>query len=168
MRSVALSAVLVAASFLVTLAAIGTVTSWPFDGGGEAAAVTLAPDDPAVVAQGAAVYASACASCHGANLEGQPDWIERGADGKLPAPPHDATGHTWHHWDAQLVGLVRSGLPKEVAGKPYLTDMPAYGDVLTDGEIVAVLSFIKSRWPADVRAQHDTLNSRIAAAASGG
>ena len=39
-------------------------------------------------------YQSFCASCHSANLEGQPYWIDFKEDGSLPAPPHDETGHT--------------------------------------------------------------------------
>ncbi len=121
----------------------------------------LAPDDPAVVATGQRVYAAECASCHGAELEGQPNWRERKADGRLPAPPHDASGHTWHHPDAQLIALTKYG-PAAMAGGGYESDMPAYQDQLSDEEIVAVLSYIKSRWPADIRARHDALNQRAA------
>lgn len=46
------------------------------------------------VSRGAMTYAEACASCHGADLEGQPEWHTRGPDGRLPAAPHDETGHT--------------------------------------------------------------------------
>ena len=60
------------------------------------------PNDAAQVAEGRAVYAAQCASCHGANLEGQPDWRVRLPNGRLPAPPHDASGHTWHHPDKAL------------------------------------------------------------------
>ena len=42
-------------------------------------------------------YQEYCASCHGVNLEGQSNWRSRNEDGTLPAPPHDETGHTWHH-----------------------------------------------------------------------
>ncbi len=121
----------------------------------------LVPDDPAVVAAGQQVYAAECASCHGADLEGQPDWRERRADGRLPAPPHDASGHTWHHPDAQLIALTKYG-PASLAGGGYESDMPAYEGKLSDGEIVAVLSYIKSTWPAEIRARHDALNARAA------
>lgn len=46
------------------------------------------------IALGKTVYDASCASCHGAKLEGQPDWRNRRPDGRLPAPPHDASGHT--------------------------------------------------------------------------
>jgi mono/diheme cytochrome c family protein len=121
----------------------------------------LRPDDAALVARGAEVYAEACASCHGASLEGQPDWRERREDGRLPAPPHDATGHTWHHPDAQLVALTALG-PAALAGRGYRSDMPGFGDVLTEREIMAVLSFIKSTWPDEIRAAHDAMNREAA------
>jgi len=126
--------------------------------------VTLRPNDPAVVAQGKAIYAAQCASCHGADLEGQPNWRERGPDGRLPAPPHDETGHTWHHVDAQLFSLTKYGMPKEIGnGEPYYSNMPAYESVLSDEEIIAVLSFIKRSWPVEIRKRHDQMNAQTAA-----
>jgi mono/diheme cytochrome c family protein len=106
--------------------------------------------DPALVALGKTVYARECASCHGAKLEGQPDWQVRSASGRLPAPPHDANGHTWHHPDDQLFDIVRNGLAA-YAGKDYQSDMPVYGSRLSDREIWAVLAFIKSTWPERIR-----------------
>ena len=100
---------------------------------------------------GARIYADACASCHGANLEGQPDWQESLPTGRMPAPPHDATGHTWHHGDASLFRLVKDGVEKVVGGG-YQSDMPAFAGVLSDDEIRAVLAFIKSTWPDRARA----------------
>lgn len=127
-------------------------------------AALLQADDPAVLALGERVYGAHCAACHGARLEGQPDWRERDAQGLLPAPPHDENGHTWHHPDAQLFAIVKLGLP-EVIGQPdYRTTMPAYAGVLSDAEIIAVLSWIKSRWPAGIRARHDTVNDQARAA----
>ncbi|MBM2578151.1 cytochrome c [Jannaschia sp. Os4] len=124
-----------------------------------AEAVRLVPDDAEVVALGAQVYAAECAACHGAALEGQPDWRSPGPDGLLPAPPHDASGHTWHHDDATLFALTKHGLAGLMDDAPP-SGMPAYDGVLTDAEIVAVLSYIKSTWPADVRARHDAINER--------
>lgn len=110
------------------------------------------PDNPAQVSLGRTTYAENCASCHGANLEGQPDWRIRKPDGRLPAPPHDETGHTWHHPDEQLFKITKSGVAAIVPG--YETDMPAYENVLSDEEIWAVLAFIKSTWrPETLRRQ---------------
>lgn len=101
--------------------------------------------EAARVAQGRALYAEYCASCHGAHLEGQPNWRERLPSGRLPAPPHDETGHTWHHSDRQLIAITRHGPGALVPG--YESDMPGFAEVLTDSEIEAVLAFIKSTWP---------------------
>lgn len=121
--------------------------------------MVLYPDDVQFVAEGKAIYAAHCASCHGADLEGQGNWRERNAAGRLPAPPHDESGHTWHHADAALFKLTKHG-PQFVAGPDYESDMPAFEDVLTDREILAALSYIKSTWPAKVRATHDDINKR--------
>ena len=115
-----------------------------------------------MVALGRTVYASQCAVCHGANLEGQPNWRERKPDGRLPAPPHDETGHTWHHDDATLFNLTKYGL-SALVGRPVETDMPAYDGVLTDEQIRASLAYIKSRWPAQIQARQAEMSRQAAA-----
>jgi mono/diheme cytochrome c family protein len=117
------------------------------------------PNDAAQVAQGRAVYAAQCASCHGANLEGQPDWRMRLPNGRLPAPPHDASGHTWHHPDKVLFEITRDGIAAH-APKGYESDMPAFGPKLSDIEIWAVLAYIKSRWPAEIRERQARLSQQ--------
>jgi mono/diheme cytochrome c family protein len=116
------------------------------------------PTDARLVALGEEVYRDHCASCHGAGLQGQPDWQTRKPDGRLPAPPHDETGHTWHHPDEVLFHLTRDGPSAMVPG--YESDMPGFADVLTDKEIWAVLAYIKSRWPDDIRARHAEIERR--------
>ena len=106
--------------------------------------------DPELVALGAAVYGEHCAACHGTDLEGEPDWQRRKADGTLPAPPHDETGHTWHHSDELLFRLTRDGLGA-IAGDDYASTMPAYAGILSDREIWAVLAYIKSQWPPEIQ-----------------
>jgi mono/diheme cytochrome c family protein len=98
-----------------------------------------------VLAEGRTLYSQYCARCHGANLEGQPDWTRR-PSGRLPAPPHDASGHTWHHSDRVLFEITKKGTAAVVGGG-YESDMPPFEGVLTDGQIRAVLAFIKSTWP---------------------
>lgn len=117
----------------------------------------LQPRNSYIVAQGAEIYAASCASCHGANLGGEVDWQTRGQDGKMPAPPHDDSGHTWHHTDQLLFDLTKKGI-SDLLDQDYRTNMPAYEGVLTDQEIVAVLSFIKSRWPQRIQDRHDQMN----------
>ena len=110
------------------------------------------------VTLGASVYRDHCAICHGANLEGQPEWKSRKPDGRLPAPPHDQTGHTWHHSDDILFRITKGGLNPPLAPAGYQSDMPAFGGVLTDEQIWAVLAYIKSRWPQDIQARQSTFN----------
>ena len=98
------------------------------------------PNDPTLVARGKVVYDEQCASCHGAKLEGQPDWRHRLPNGRMPAPPHDATGHTWHHPDKQLFDMTKFGPAALLPG--YESDMPGFNDKLTDSDIWAVLSYI--------------------------
>ncbi len=118
----------------------------------------LEPDNGTVVARGELLYARNCASCHGKNLEGQPDWQTRDKDGFMPAPPHDESGHTWHHPDQLLFNITKLGVVKAANLKDYKTRMPAFEGVLDDGDIIAVLSFIKSKWPKEVQRRHDELN----------
>jgi S-disulfanyl-L-cysteine oxidoreductase SoxD len=120
------------------------------------------PADPALVARGKTIYARQCAACHGARLEGQPDWRKRLPNGRLPAPPHDESGHTWHHPDKVLVDIVKNGLvPGRTAPDGYQSDMPAYGGALSDADIAAVLAYIKSNWPPEaLAAQRDVTLQR--------
>lgn len=103
------------------------------------------PVTAADIAVGKKVYAESCASCHGGDLEGQPDWQRRLEDGRMPAPPHDETGHTWHHSDRNLFVITKGGVGAVVPG--YESDMPAFEGILADDEIADVLAYIKSTWP---------------------
>ncbi|TNJ43245.1 cytochrome c [Phaeobacter sp. B1627] len=120
-----------------------------------ALAATLASCAQAIAAEeamdGAALYQQNCASCHGTELQGQPNWRSPGPDGRLPAPPHDATGHTWHHGDDILFRNTRDGTAAVVGGG-YESNMPGFGDSLRDAEIRAILDYIKSTWPERERA----------------
>jgi len=119
------------------------------------------PVTPEMVERGDAVYAENCAACHGAQLEGQPDWRRRTEDGRMPAPPHDESGHTWHHADRDLFTITKHGLGAIVPG--YESDMPAFAEVLSDADIKAVLAFIKSSWPERER----TFQAEVSAGAAG-
>jgi mono/diheme cytochrome c family protein len=121
---------------------------------------SLRPEDPQVLRLGAVIYAQQCAACHGVKGEGQPNWRDRGPDGLLPAPPHDPSGHAWHHPDEQLFAITKYGLAKLIEQPDYRTAMPVYDKVLSDDEIVAALSWIKSQWPLEVRRRHDVINSQ--------
>lgn len=110
------------------------------------------------VALGQTLYGENCAVCHGANLEGQPNWRVRKPNDRLPAPPHNEEGHTWHHPDDLLFGITKFGLKPPVAPADYETDMPSFEDILSDEEIWAVLAFIKSTWPSQVQERQNSLS----------
>ncbi len=133
----------------VVAVAIGLAGLWLFVWNADAPQRADA-SDRALVARGEVLYQLHCASCHGANLEGQPNWRERDEDGMLPAPPHDATGHTWHHSDGLLFDVTKYG-STAVIGSDYMSNMPGFSENLSDGDIWAILSFIKSTWPPDIQ-----------------
>jgi mono/diheme cytochrome c family protein len=108
-------------------------------------------DDPAIIARGEVIYAAHCVSCHGTRLEGQADWQSPRADGKMPAPPHNSDGHTWHHDSATLFGITKHGLVPPWAPPGYASDMPGFAGVLSDEEIRAVLAFIASTWNEEAK-----------------
>ena len=118
------------------------------------------PTDVAQVAAGQAIYVTHCASCHGDKLQGQPNWKERKADGKLPAPPHDATGHTWHHPDQQIFQITKLGIAAIVPN--YKSDMIGFGNRLSDRDIWNVIAYIKSTWPLDIQARQATVTQSAA------
>lgn len=99
---------------------------------------------------GAALYAENCASCHGADLEGQPDWRSPGPDGILPAPPHDVTGHTWHHDTDLLLEYTLKGGQAALEARGvtgFKSGMPGFAETLSPDEVLDILAFIRSTWP---------------------
>jgi mono/diheme cytochrome c family protein len=128
--------------------AAGGAVAWLVSDGNHRVAL----DDPAQLEAGRIIYAEHCASCHGAALEGQPNWRDPKPDGRLPAPPHDATGHTWHHPADMLFEITKCGIGT-FAPDGYESDMPAFAETLTDEQIWAVLAYIASQWPDDVQAR---------------
>src|SRR5258708_26701034 len=118
-------------------------------------AIALAADDapwldPDGVKSGHAIYAQHCASCHGANAQGAPDWQERDAQGELPAPPHNAEGHTWRHSDATLHEMVAKGW-RDPFNKTKRLTMPGFGDALSAEQIRAVITYLKTLWTPEQR-----------------
>ncbi|MFV2058496.1 MAG: cytochrome c [Thiohalomonadales bacterium] len=111
------------------------------------------------VKRGKRVYDRFCAFCHGKDLKGQKDWRRRKENGRLPAPPHDETGHTWHHDEELLFGITKYGLVPPYAPKDYKSDMPAWQGTLKDADIWAVLAYIKSRWPEETQKISDEINA---------
>lgn len=106
--------------------------------------------DTTQVAQGREIYQQYCVTCHGAEAEGAANWATPGPEGFSLPPPHDDTGHTWHHSDRVLYEVIRDGMSDPLRpGSPLR--MPAFGDKLSDREIRGVIEYFKSLWSAEHR-----------------
>ena len=117
---------------------------------------TIDADDAVLVAEGRVLYRENCAGCHGKRLEGQALW--QAADGLAwrRAPAQDATGHSWKHNDAALLAITATGrFPNRPAASP--SAMPGFAGRLGAGQ-VAVLAYIKSKWPPGLRAAQAALD----------
>ena len=119
--------------------------------------IRLQLNNPDLLNNGAKIYQTHCAVCHGINLEGQKGWNIKDGQNNILAPPHDETGHTWHHSDEDLFHITKYG----GAGQAGVASaMPGYEQILSDKKIISVLSFIKSTWPVQIRLQHDQINEK--------
>lgn len=107
--------------------------------------------ESAEVRSGLTIYERYCASCHGANAQGAPNWQQRDQQGELPSPPHDSEGHTWRHSDAELYKMVSEGWRDPFNRTERLT-MPAFHDVLSPRQIRAVIIYLKTLWTPEQRA----------------
>jgi mono/diheme cytochrome c family protein len=99
---------------------------------------------------GKAVFEANCVVCHGKEAGGLvSNWKEKGVDGKYPAPPLDGTAHAWHHSPLQLLKTINEG------GIKMGGQMPAFETVLTNNERQAVLDYIMSLWPGELKTKYD-------------
>ena len=106
------------------------------------------------VVRGGELYQHNCASCHRADLSGDPDWKTPNDDGSYPPPPHDSSGHTCHHPDQVLVEIIRDGSDVPQSG------MPSFGKKLTEEDISAILEFFKANWGPQERAYQEQLTEQ--------
>jgi mono/diheme cytochrome c family protein len=101
------------------------------------AAVLCAGAAPAAAASGAEVYAARCAVCHQPDGSGAPGFI----------PPLQGTLGNFLRVDGgrrYLAMVVTNGLagPIQVSGRPYNSNMPAFGPQLRRTQIAAVLNHV--------------------------
>ena len=97
-----------------------------------------------VVDLGSSLFQQNCAVCHGVNAEGTKDWKKTDANGNYPPPPLNGSAHAWHHSIPQLARSIKEG------GIKLGGVMPAFGDKLSDQEVLAVIAFFQSKWPDEV------------------
>ena len=106
------------------------------------------------ISRGAQLYIAECAACHGARLEAR---AQLGDVHDLPsAPSLGAAGHAWRHPDAELVAIVAQGA-RNAAPPGSAAGMPAFAGRLDRGEIDAILAYVRSGWPGNVRAYQAAL-----------
>ena len=110
--------------------------------------------DPAIVARGEQLFQKNCAACHGNRAQGAFNWQKPGADGKYPAPPLNGTAHDWHHPYAALKQTIRDGTQR-IGGS-----MPAWGGVLSEKDIEAVIAWFQSLWPGEIYAAWADIDRR--------
>lgn len=115
-------------------------------GRADAGAPSLPVIDAEQVRTGRAAYATNCAQCHGERAVGHPDWKEVQPDGTYLPPPHDSSGHTWHHSDQLLIRIIKEGGQAAYGSEGFESRMPAFGGRLTDEEIEAIIAYFKTLW----------------------
>jgi len=127
-------------------------------------ALTRAPAfDPDSIIRGAQLFAVHCAQCHGPQAQGHPDW-ETPVDGSFAAaPPLDGTGNDWKKSQAQLVATIRNGARR----RDGTEIMPAWKGRLSDHEILDLLNWLQSLWPAKVYDEWLQAHAKAAAPTSG-
>jgi mono/diheme cytochrome c family protein len=109
-----------------------------------------AADDRASVIPGKQLYLGHCAGCHGRFLQGQPLWQLADSYAGRRAPAFDETGYTWQHSDEEIFHMTKYGTPAKTQ-PAAVSFMPAFQDVLNDRQILAIIAFIKARWPIGLR-----------------
>jgi ubiquinol-cytochrome c reductase cytochrome b subunit len=105
-------------------------------GGGTSAGNTSTVAAGGATAKGAQIYAQNCASCHQAGGAGVPGGFPPLAGNPYVTGPPTPVIHTL------LYGL--SGA--QVEGKSYAAQMPPWKGTLSNGDIAAVITYIRSAW----------------------
>lgn len=106
--------------------------------------------DEVLVAQGHKLYRENCAFCHGDSLEGQAGWDGDFPSGNRPALPLDGSAPIWRLSDDDIFDVVKYG-GQPFSPRSYKNNMPGFEIQLADPGIWALVAFMKSRWPEDIR-----------------
>ena len=84
------------------------------------------------------LYDANCRSCHGAST---------GGSSKDIPPPLNMNGQAWHYADQQLTDIILNGV-----STPGRAPMPAFKNKLTQDQVKAILTLIKTWWTDEQRA----------------
>jgi mono/diheme cytochrome c family protein len=125
------------AAALVAMLLLAACAKSANDEAGNNAGASAAANNPASASDGAVIYDANCSSCH------QTDG--RGISGAFPplAGNPVVTGNP-----TAVIAIVKNGLDGrvEVNGQAYSGIMPRWKGVLTDEQIAAAISYIRSSW----------------------
>jgi mono/diheme cytochrome c family protein len=104
-------------------------------------------DLPPEIAAGRDLFAANCAMCHGEGARGDGPMAA-----SLPVPPPSILEHLGHHTGAQLLGLIRNGVPPAMPPAP-----------LTEQEVQMVIDYVWTLVPeseaAALRAMRDQMEA---------
>ena len=134
----------IAAVAAIIIVGLGGLSLW-LRGDHEQAGASQASVPSEQLTDGKTHYEASCASCHGIKGEGQPNWRSPTEQGVYPAPPHNNDGHTWHHPDQQLMEIMAQG------GSLPSTGMPGFEGTLSQAQMEAILTYIKTFWGTEQR-----------------
>ena len=105
-----------------------------------------------IIYEGRVLYLANCVTCHGVNLQGNPNWRSgTDKDGQRLPPPLNGTGHTWHHSPEVLSQIIKYGL--KIYDENYEGKMVG-NENLTNKEMYSLLEYIKSVWPEELRTNY--------------
>lgn len=99
------------------------------------------------ILKGQGVYEKHCEECHGIKAIGEDP---ENPNGSLEtAPALNGKAHTWHHPPVFLFQKIKNKIVNKSS------PMPPFAEILSDDEISAVLDYIESLWPENIRKQYD-------------
>ena len=112
------------------------------------------------------------AGCRVTDSTVQQRTVQRASDGgSMPFDDLFYMIHTMrsgrHHPDGVLFRITKEG-PAAVVRGGYQSDMPGFENIMSDDEILAVLTFIKGTWPERERRYQEEISRRERAATLGG
>ncbi len=90
--------------------------------------------------EGQAIFSQYCASCHGKKAESVDTWRKVDDNGNYPPPPLNGSAHAWHHPLATLDMVIHDG------GAPLGGVMPAWGEILTEGQRLQAIASFQDYW----------------------
>ena len=96
--------------------------------------------------RGGELFQQHCASCHGKNAEGAPNWQQRDKNGKFPAPALNGTAHAWHHPTKVLIDVIQNGTER-IGG-----NMPPWKDKLSEAQIRDIIAWFQAKWSDEIYA----------------